>query len=57
MGWNDTDNDEELDEQDTNVQAINCSECEAEYYIGLDEDFLFEKAIYCCFCGELLERE
>lgn len=44
-----------LEEED--YLEITCSNCEVEYIMILEDDFLEMSAVYCSFCGEVLERE
>lgn len=44
-------------EEELPTQEIECSHCEAQYTIVLQEDYLDVPAQWCAFCGEYLVAE
>ena len=46
----------EEDEKDEEEEIIECLNCEARYSISLGEDYLYQNACYCPFCGEYIVR-
>ena len=43
------------DEKDEE-EILECLNCEARYSISLSEDYLYQNACYCPFCGEYIVR-
>lgn len=48
---------DDLETPEEAPQTQECRQCEAVFTIALDENYLFEQARYCPYCGEYIVAE